>query len=271
MTAPLGIWHETRMITPPPAEHAIRRERLLIVEDDAEIAAMVADMLSERGYEVLRVGDGRDLERYLHRENIDLVILDLMLPGEDGLSLCRRLRPRYAVPMLMLTAIGAETDRIIGLESGADDYLVKPFAPRELLARVRALLRRTGHASPRPEQETPTGYHFDGWELNLLRLSLTAPCGTLVPLTSGEFTLLASLCARAGQVVSREVLLARGPNPQSAAYDRSIDTLVGRVRRKLVAWAPQGEAALDMIRTVRNAGYVFVPPVTVRTSGGSAS
>jgi two-component system OmpR family response regulator len=256
------------MLTPPLADHAHRRERLLVVEDDAEIAAMVADMLSERGYDVMRAADGRDLERYLHREGIDLVILDLMLPGEDGLSLCRRLRARYGVPMLMLTAIGAEADRIIGLESGADDYLVKPFAPRELLARVRALLRRTGRANPPQEEEVAVSYHFDGWELNLLRLSLTAPCGTLVPLTSGEFTLLAALCARAGDVVSREALLARGPNTQSAAYDRSIDTLVGRVRRKLHAWVSPGEAAQDMIRTVRNAGYVFVPPVSVRTRGG---
>ena len=148
------------------------RERVLVVEDDPEINAMVAGMLAERGYEVLSAGDGRDMERLLNREQLDLVILDLMLPGEDGVSLCRRLRTRFGVPILMLTAIGGETDRIVGLESGADDYLVKPFAPRELLARVRALLRRTGrHTAPAPE--TPAAYDFAGWELNLVRLSLT--------------------------------------------------------------------------------------------------
>jgi two-component system, OmpR family, response regulator len=259
------------MIAPPPAEHTHRQERLLVVEDDPEISAMVADMLTGRGYEVLRAGDGRDLERILHRDAIDLVILDLMLPGEGGLSLCRRLRTRFGVPILMLTAIGADADRIIGLESGADDYMVKPFAPRELLARVRALLRRTGGGtSPRREEDAIVAYRFAGWELNLVRLSLVAPAGTLVPLTSGEFSLLAALCARAGDVVSRETLLARGPNPQPAAYDRSIDTLVGRLRRKLQTHMQGGEDGAEVIRTVRNAGYSFAPAVTVqyRTDGG---
>lgn len=273
LTTPTGIWHQPRMITPPPAEAPQRRERLLVVEDDAEICAMVCDMLAERGYEVLRAGDGRDLERMLAREGIDLVILDIMLPGEDGLSLCRRLRTRFGIPILMLTAIGSQTDRIIGLESGADDYMVKPFAPRELLARVRALLRRTAGVTSAPDDsKDATAYHFGGWELNLVRLSLTAPDGTLVPLTSGEFTLLAALCAQGGQVVSREALLSRGPTTHAAAYDRSIDTLVGRVRRKLAAHAPADASdemeSQDMIRTVRNAGYIFVPRITVRTRGG---
>ena len=132
-------------------DSAAPRERVLVVEDDPEINAMVAGLLAERGYDVLSAGDGRDMERLLNREQLDLVILDLMLPGEDGVSLCRRLRTRFGVPILMLTAIGGETDRIVGLESGADDYLVKPFAPRELVARVRALLRRTGrHTAPAP-------------------------------------------------------------------------------------------------------------------------
>jgi two-component system OmpR family response regulator len=245
------------MISPKPEDTATRRERLLVVEDDQDISALVSDMLAERGYDVLRAPDGSTLERSLQRDNIDLVILDIMLPGEDGLSLCRRLRVRYGVPILMLTAIGAETDRIIGLESGADDYMVKPFAPRELLARVRALLRRTGRAGRAADEDTVIAYDFDGWQLHLLLLSLTAPDGTLVPLTSGEFTLLAALCARAGEVVSRETLLARGPTPNAAAYDRSIDTLVGRLRRKLQAHTPE-----EIINTVRHAGYRMVPAVT---------
>ena len=229
---------------------------------------MVSAMLAERGYDVLLAGDGRDMERLLGHEQLDLVILDVMLPGEDGVSLCRRLRTRYGVPILMLTAIGGETDRIVGLESGADDYMVKPFAPRELLARVRALLRRTGRHQAPPAPETPQAYEFGGWELNLVRLTLTAPGGALVPLTNAEFTLLVALCARAVDVVSREALLLRGEGPPIAAYDRSVDTLIVRLRRKLAAHAPAGAGESDMIRTVRNAGYVFVPEVTVRTRGG---
>jgi two-component system OmpR family response regulator len=253
--------------SPQPAQAALPRERLLIVEDDVDIRGMIATMLIERGYDVLQAGDGRDMERLLHREQLDLVILDLMLPGEDGVSLCRRLRTRYGVPILMLTAIGGETDRIVGLESGADDYVVKPFAPRELLARVRALLRRTGRHAP-PVPETPAAYEFSGWELNLVRLTLTAPGGALVPLTNAEFTLLAALCARSGDVVSREALLTRGDAPPVAAYDRSVDTLIVRLRRKLAAHAMPEAAEEEMIRTVRNAGYVFVPEVTLRTRGG---
>jgi two-component system OmpR family response regulator len=260
MTVRPGIWHEPRIIAPPPSQAAARRQVIMVVEDDADIAAMIADMLGERGYDVLRAGDGTALERYLQSERIDLVVLDLMLPGEDGLSLCRRLRTRHGVPILMLTAIGAEADRIVGLESGADDYMVKPFAPRELLARVCALLRRTGGAPVAAPVDEVVSYHFAGWELNLLRLSLTAPDGALVTLTSAEFSLLAALCARAGQVVSREVLLARDGNPTPAAFDRSVDTLIGRLRRKLAGVAPGGE----IIRTVRHAGYMLMPPVTVR-------
>ncbi len=281
MTLRLGIWHEPRMISPPPASQLHRRQRLLVVEDDEDISTLIADMLTERGYEVLRAGDGGLLEHALRHDAIDLVILDLMLPGEDGLSLCRRLRTRYGVPILMLTAIGAEADRIVGLESGADDYMVKPFAPRELLARVRALLRRTGGHSDAMQPAETVAYQFDGWELHLMRLSLTAPDGSLVPLTSAEFSLLAALCARAGQVVSRDTLLARGQNLHTAAYDRSVDTLIGRLRRKLAAQVqpeehgdpesgeasePQG-AGQEIIRTVRNAGYMLVPPVTARTRG----
>ena len=184
--------------------------------------------------------------------------------------LCRRLRTRYGVPILMLTAIGGQADRIIGLESGADDYVVKPFAPRELLARVRALLRRTGgYTAPAEDRDEPTAYLFDGWELNLVRLSLTAPDTTLVPLTSGEFSLMAALCAQAGSVVSRETLLARGPTAQSAAYDRSIDTLVGRLRRKLAAHMPAAADAdgQGMIRTVRNAGRNPGPPRLPKAQG----
>lgn len=227
--------------------------RLLVVEDDSDIAGLVADMLAAHGYSVRTLPDGRDLERTLRREPIDLVILDIMLPGEDGLSLCRRLRATTRVPMLMLTALGSLPDRVIGLETGADDYLTKPFAPRELLARVRALLRRTGDTPPPSPEEGPAAYRFEGWVLDLVRRTLRMPDGALVPLTSGEFALLAALCARAGEVIAREQLMARANGPL-LAHDRSIDGAIGRLRRKL---SQQAGAPAELIRTVRHAGYIF--------------
>lgn len=233
-----------------------RRDRILVVEDDADIAALIAAMLTERGFEVLRAGDGRDVERFITREQVDLIILDIMLPGEDGVSICRRLRPRYTVPILMLTALGSEADRIVGLESGADDYLCKPFAPRELLARVRALLRRV-RMSQAETVERNMHYAFEGYFVDMARMLLTAPDGAQVPLTSGEFNLLVVFCRFPRQVLSREALLQHLHNQPATVFDRSIDTLIGRLRRKI---EPDGKEP-DFIRTVRNGGYMFSPRV----------
>jgi two-component system OmpR family response regulator len=218
--------------SPLPTEDANRPARLLIVEDDLEIATMVARMLGEHGYQVQRLPDGRDLERALKREPVDLVILDLMLPGEDGLSICRRLRKTHAMPVLMLTALGGEADRVIGLESGADDYLCKPFAPRELLARVRALLRRAKWVSGPSSDDQ-------------------------VPLTSAEFALLSVFCRKPQQVLSRENLLALMHNQRAAVFDRAIDTLIARLRRKI----EDDLREPTRIKTVRNGGYIFTPTV----------
>jgi len=246
-----------------PVEDPQRAARLLLIEDDPEIAAMVSTMLTERGYQVLRLPDGRELDRMLKREAIDLVILDLMLPGEDGLSICRRLRQAHAMPVLMLTALGGEADRVIGLESGADDYLCKPFAPRELLARVRALLRRARWTTASPNDEQSC-FAFDGWVLDMLRMNLFSPDRAQVPLTSAEFGLLSTFCRKPQVVLSRENLLALMHSQPAAVFDRAIDTLIARLRRKIE------DDVRDPVRikTVRNGGYIFTP--IVRAAGRDA-
>ena len=225
--------------------------RLLLVDDDREIRDLVSHFLEKHGYIVETVRDGREMNLALQRNDIDLVILDIMLPGKDGLELCREIRERSHVPIMMLTAMGEETDRIVGLEMGADDYLAKPFSPRELLARVRALLRRVNFL------KIPTGaaangrvLHFAGWTLDLARRRLTAPDGMLVGLTSGEFEMLVAFAEHPHQVLSRDQLLDLTRGRNGDVFDRSIDVLVSRLRRKL------GDGASSpLFKTVRNGGY----------------
>jgi two-component system OmpR family response regulator len=243
-------------------QEATRPDRILIVEDDPEIALMAAASLTERGFDVLRAPDGRDIERFITREGVTLIILDVMLPGEDGISICRRLRNRYAIPILMLTALGSEADRIIGLESGADDYLCKPFAPRELQARVRALLRRmrmTSGTAPNDTAPRVSNYRFAGFCLDMPRMTLFAADGAQVPLTGAEFNLLAIFCRHPQQVLSREALLHHLHTQPAAVFDRSIDTLIGRLRRKIEPDVKDPE----LIRTVRSSGYLFSPKVEI--------
>ena len=220
------------------------RPRILIVDDDRELSAMLRTYLEEAGFSVETHGSGAGVDEALRRSDPDLLILDVMLPGEDGLSIARRqARTR---PILMLSARGEDVDRILGLEFGADDYLPKPFNPRELLARVKALLRR-----PRvPGEAAPL--RFGPFLLDLERRILTRD-GEPVPLTSGEFTLLRVLATRPGRVFSREELSAAVSGPEQLPYDRSIDARVSRLRRRL------GDGADDprFIRTVWGTGYVF--------------
>ncbi|ODN71327.1 Transcriptional regulatory protein OmpR [Methylobrevis pamukkalensis] len=187
---------------------------------------------------------------------VDLVVLDLMLPGEGGLSICRRLRRDKGPPILMLTALGEDIDRIVGLETGADDYLVKPFNPRELLARIRAVLRRWEEPVAAPPRDVVIGgqIQFDRWTVDLLRRQLYDVEGVRVSLTSGEFDLLVTFCRHAGQVLARDTLLeiTRG-RASGGPYDRSIDIMVSRLRRKLQSESDDG----GLINTVRNVGYVF--------------
>ncbi len=229
---------------------------ILLVEDDREIRSLLADFLGREGYDVLAAEDGIAMDRILSGASPDLVVLDLMLPGEDGLSICRRLRARGGLPILMLTAKGDDVDRIVGLEMGADDYLPKPFNPRELLARIRAVLRRSEPAAAAPP---PTRrLSFPGFVADLDARSVATAAGGPVDLTSAEFDLLACFLERPKRVLSRDQLLDWTRGRSADPFDRTIDVSVSRLRRKLAGIDP--EAAL-FIKTVRNGGYLFAADV----------
>jgi two-component system OmpR family response regulator len=232
---------------------------ILIVEDDAEIARGTARFLSQSGFRVSHAPDGRALDRLLKETRADLLILDLMLPGEDGLSICRRLRASHAMPIIMLTAMGEEMDRVVGLELGADDYMAKPFSTRELLARIRAVLRR-GVGRPAEESRQGERYLFAGWVLNRLTRQLHDPDGVRIALTGAEFDLLAVFCERPRRVLTRDQLLDLTQGRAAGPFDRSIDTLVSRIRQKIEA-DPKDPV---FIQTVRLGGYSFSPEVKIQ-------
>ncbi len=233
---------------------------LLIVDDDREIRDLVSRFFVKHGYRVATAADARAMDGFLAAGGIDLVILDVMLPGKGGLEICRDLRSRSPIPILMLTAMGDETDRIVGLEMGADDYLAKPFNPRELLARVRAVLRRaSAPAAPGRPAGAPKHLRFAGWSLDLGRRRLEAPDGLIVDLTTGEYELLIAFAERPQRVLTRNQLLDLARGREAAPFDRSIDVQVSRIRRKIEA----DPKAPEMIVTVRGDGYMFTPEVEV--------
>jgi len=236
----------------------VQSTTIAVVEDDPEIRALVKGLLDREGFDAASCGDGRDLDRLMARRRIDLIVLDLMLPGEDGLAICQRLRRDFPdTPILMVTAKGDDIDRIVGLEIGADDYLPKPFNPRELVARARAILRRTRGARRPAQSQLAKIYHFAGWKLNAASRELNAPDGRAVELTGGEFSLLMAFLTHPQRVLNRDQLLdwTRGRN--TTPFDRSIDVQLSRLRKKLED-DPKGSA---IIRTVRGGGYLFGPAV----------
>jgi two-component system OmpR family response regulator len=236
--------------------------RILVVDDDREIRDLISRFLSKHGYKVVAVRDGKEMAAAFAAGKVDIIVLDLMLPGRGGLELCRDIRAHSAVPILMLTAMGEETDRIVGLEMGADDYLAKPFSPRELLARIRAILRRTVAApaqAPSAAQSANRRLRFAGWVLDLARRRLEAPDGVIVDLTSGEYDLLAAFVEHPQRVLTRDQLLDFARGRDATPFDRSVDVQVSRVRRKIEA-DPKAPA---MIVTVRGDGYLFTPDVEV--------
>jgi len=238
---------------------------LLIVDDDRETCRLLSKFLTRHGYRVSVAADGRAMMRALETARISLIILDLMLPGEDGLSLCRRLRAQSTIPIIMLTAMGEETDRIIGLEMGADDYLPKAGNPRELLARVRAVLRRTGAPGANPAAAAQNRVlEFAGWRLHVTQRRLLSPDHALIPLRASEFELLLALAERPQCILTRDQLLDLARGRSASSFDRSIDILISRLRRKIEA-DPKEPA---LIKTVRSGGYVF--SVAVRTVGAES-
>jgi two-component system, OmpR family, response regulator len=241
------------------AESGVMSEspHILVVEDDRDISRLVGRYLRENDCRVSFAADGREMDECLASSRIDLVVLDVMLPGEDGLSLCRRLRARSHLPVVMLTAKGDELDRIIGIEMGADDYLAKPFNPRELLARIRAVLRRTSLAGVSAPEAGARLMTFDNWQLNCVARSLTNPQGSLVTLTSAEFDLMQALCERAGRTLSRDQLVDITQGRSAGAFERSVDILISRIRRKI----ERDPHRPEMIKTVRSGGYLFTPDV----------
>ncbi len=230
---------------------------ILVVDDDREIRDLLAKFLARHGYRVTTARDGAEMFKALGDWRFDLVVLDLMLPGEDGLSLCRRLRAGSTLPVIMLTAMGEETDRIVGLEMGADDYLPKPFNPRELLARMKAVLRRA-RALPEAPPRGSTRVGFAGWSLDLATRRLESPAGVAVELSAGEYDLLTAFLDHPRRVLNRDQLLDLSRGRAAAPFDRSVDVQVGRLRRKIEADAKDPQ----IIKTVRGGGYMFTPEVT---------
>jgi two-component system OmpR family response regulator len=230
--------------------------RILMVDDDPGIRDVVSDFLGKHGYKVDTAGDATEMEAALERGPVDLIVLDVMLPGEDGLAICRRFaNGEGGPPIIMLSAMGEDTDRIVGLELGADDYLAKPCNPRELLARVRAVLRRAEQRSG--NGSVGAGCEFAGWRLDLVRRELRSPAGVVVNLSSGEFSLLRAFVERPQRVLTRDQLLEFARGPDSDAFDRAIDVQISRLRRKL----DDGGGSHELIRTIRNEGYMFTAKV----------
>lgn len=230
-----------------------RTARIVVVDDDPDIRELVRRALVPEGFAVTTAGSGAELRAVLATGACDLIVLDVMLPGENGLEICRALRRTSSVPIIMLTVLAEEGDRVAGLDVGADDYLAKPFGTRELIARIRAVLRRAGGAAG----PGAAVYRFAGWTLDTLRRRLTSPEGAMVRLTAGEYDLLVTLLEHPGQVLSRDRLAEMAKGRMAHLFDRSIDIQVGRLRRKI---EPDPKEP-TLIQTVRTGGYILSIPV----------
>ena len=224
--------------------------KLLLVDDEASLREPLADYLLRQGFDVRAVADAAKARSALIEETPDLVLLDIMMPGEDGLSLCRHLREAKDIPVILLTARGEATDRIVGLEIGADDYVVKPFEPRELVARIRSVLRRAGRNGG-ARQASEAHYEFEGWTLDPLKRKLTGPDGAIVPISSAEFRLLVAFLDHPGQVMDRDRLLDMVQGREAHLFDRAVDNQVSRLRRKMETDSRDPK----LIQTVWGGGY----------------
>jgi two-component system OmpR family response regulator len=247
------------MATPPQATALAAQPHVLVVDDDPAIRELVTDYLGENELRVSAVADGKAMQQVLAEQVVDLIVLDLKLRGEDGMALARKLRDDSEIPIMMLTGRAEEADRVMGLELGADDYLTKPFSPRELLARIRTILRRRRSEIRQGRPEGVRAYRFDGWELNLNTRRLTSRDGRSVPLSNGEFSLLVVLLGAPSRILSRDQILDLSRLHNDEVYNRSIDVQIMRLRRKIEVDATKPR----YIRTERGAGYTFGVPVEI--------
>jgi two-component system, OmpR family, response regulator len=243
------------METAPIPARMDHTARILVVDDDADLRRLIGDFLASHGFLVEQAASATEMQRRIDAAPPDLVILDVMMPGEDGLSAARRLAAAHGPAVIMLSALGTDTDRIVGLEIGADDYLAKPCNPRELLARVRAVLRRrqAGETSVNGEASL---YEFAGWRMDVARRVLRDPSGAYIDLTDGEFALLRCFVQSPQRVLNRDQLLDQAHGGNHEIFDRAVDSQVSRLRRKLNERSP-----VELIRTVRNEGYMLLPAV----------
>ncbi|GLI91945.1 response regulator [Methylocystis echinoides] len=230
---------------------------ILLVEDDAEIGELISRYLENNGMGVTWVESGEALDRKLASAAYDIIILDLNLPGEDGLSICRRVSASRDIPIIIVTAKGEDVDKIVGLEMGADDYLVKPFNPRELLARVRAVLRRAEPQARGNDDAARQTFQFLGWRVNLLAREVVSPAGAKVAMTGAEFDLLHAFCENPNRVLTRDQLINMTHGRTAGPFERSIDVLVSRLRQKL----EKDPKTPSMIQTIRSEGYMLSAPV----------
>ena len=231
---------------------------VLVVDDDPSVRQMIVDYLTDNDVRVTALSSGREIAETMRKEVIDLLVLDLRLPGEDGMQIARKLREDSDLPIIMLTGRKDEADRVMGLELGADDYLTKPFSPRELLARIRALLRRArARETVADGLQKIRGYRFAGWELNVRLRRLKRPSGEALALTNTQFNLLVAFLAAPQRVLSRQQLLDLTRLHNDEVYDRSIDTQIGRLRKSLEC----DDTQPPLIQTERGAGYVFTATV----------
>jgi len=238
------------------------QDHVLVVDDDAEIRDLLSQYLQKNGYRVTAVAGGKGMWTELERGGrVDIVVLDLMLPGDDGLTLCRNLRARSEVPVIMLTARGEETDRVVGLEMGADDYLAKPFSPRELLARIKSILRRARTLPENLKPDDARALRFAGWTLDLATRNLRSPAGVVVALSGTEYKLLRIFLAHPNRVLNRDQLIDLMLSRDASPFDRSIDVQVSRLRHRL------GDNPKEplIIKTVRGQGYVLSAAVETET------
>ena len=235
------------------------RPHLLLVDDEAAIREPLGAYLQRSGFRVSEAANAADARKILASSAIELVVLDIMMPGEDGLSLCRSIREQGELPVILLTARTEETDRIVGLEMGADDYVLKPFSPRELLARIKTVLRRSGGGTmAREAQAAATAYRFEGWTLKTDDWTLTGPDMVAIPLSTADFRLLQAFVTHPRQVLSRDQLLDLTQGREAHAFDRSIDNQISRLRRKL----EDDARSPTLIKTVWGGGYMFSADVT---------